>query len=91
MRESDRRGRRNLVCPEGVEPTRFPASTSSWCVCHSATGTLVDCAGIEPALRCRALIKSQVPNLSANSPLGDASGYDPHAYGLKVRSLSIRV
>ena len=90
MIENSRRDPQKLVCLAEFERALNALSTRS--LCQLGYRHMEDQAGFEPALGLSQRIKS--PPRSAATVTGsmeDASGYDPHAYGLKVRSLSIRV
>jgi hypothetical protein len=59
------------------------------------TGQVEDQAGFEPAMSLRCRLKRPARSAATvtgpDLELADPGGYDPHADGLKVRSLSIRV
>ena len=88
MIESGRRDPQKLVCLARLERALNALSTRSRC--QLGYRHTEDQAGFELALGLSQRIKS--PPRSAATVTGpDASGYDPQAHGLKVRSLSIRV
>ena len=78
------------MCLVRLERTLYGLSNRS--LCRLGYRHVEDQVGFEPTVGLSQRIKSP-PRSAATvtGPLEDASGYDPHAYGLKVRSLSIRV
>jgi hypothetical protein len=85
MIESGRRDPQKLVCLARLERALNAPSTRS--LCQLGYRHTEDQAGFEPALGFSQRIKS--PSRSAATVTGPWG--TPHAYGLKVRSLSIRV
>ena len=81
MIESGRRDPRKLVCLARLDAFPLPLGYRH----------MGDQAGFEPAMGIASGLRVRPVRRYGNWSMEDASGYDPHAYGLKVRSLSIRV